>query len=75
MVQAVVYGLQDYGMLVTDGGNIALMAEDGSDCGQTWDDLCGSSGSRVPSGIRPSDFDVLDTGGTDSGYDCVNNVR
>ena len=75
VVQAVVYGLRHYGMLMADGGDIALMAEDGSDCGQTWDDLWGDKGSRVLNGIRPSDFDVLDTGGTDSGYDCVRNAR
>jgi serine/threonine-protein kinase len=75
VVRAVTYGLQHYGMLLADGGNIALMAEDGAGCSQTWDDLWGDSGSRVLSGILPSDFDVLDTGGTDSGYDCVRNTR
>jgi hypothetical protein len=29
----------------------------------------------VLNGIKPSDFDVLDAGGTDSGYDCVRNAR
>ena len=75
VVKAVVYGLQHHGMLMADGGNIALMAEDGTGCSQTWDDLWGSNSSRVLNGIRPSDFDVIDTGGTDSGYDCVRNPR
>ena len=75
VVKAVVYGLKHYGMLIADGGDIALMAEDGTGCSQTWDDLWGDEGSRVLDGIQPSDFDVLDTGGTDSGYDCVRNAR
>ena len=75
VVKAVVYGLQHYGMLLADGGNIALTAEDGSDCATTWDDLWGSNGARVLNGILPSDFDVLDTGGTDSGWDCTRNTR
>jgi hypothetical protein len=32
-------GVEAEGMVVADGGNIALMAEDGSNCGQTWDAL------------------------------------
>jgi hypothetical protein len=75
VVKAVVYGLQHYGMLLADGGDIALMAEDGSDCGTTWDDLWGDPGSRVLNGIQPGDFDVIDTGGTDGGWDCVRNTR
>jgi serine/threonine-protein kinase len=75
VVRAVTYGLQHYGMLIADGGNIALMAEDGTGCSQTWDDLWGENGSHVLSGIQPGDFDVLDTGSTDSGYDCVRNTR
>jgi serine/threonine-protein kinase len=73
VVQAVVYGLKHYGMLIADGGNIALMAEDASDCGVTWDDLWGDEGSRVLDGIQPTDFDVLDSGGTENGYDCQRN--
>jgi serine/threonine-protein kinase len=75
VVKAVVYGLEHYGMLIADGGDIALMAEDSTSCTQTWDDLWGDPGSRVLNGIKPSDFDVLDTGGTDAGYDCVRNAR
>lgn len=75
VVKAVVYGLQHYGMLLSDGGEIALMAEDASDCATTWDDLWGSSGSRVLNGIRPSDFDVLDTGSSEGGWDCERNTR
>jgi serine/threonine-protein kinase len=75
VVRAVVHGLQHYGMLLSDGGDIALSAEEGTGCSQTWDDLWGDAGSRVLNGIRPSDFDVLDTGGTDAGWDCVRNTR
>ena len=75
VVKAVVWGLKHHGMLIADGGNIALMAEDATGCATTWDSLWGAAGSRVLDGIRPSDFDVLDTGGTDSGYDCVRNTR
>jgi len=73
VVQAVLYGLQHYGMLMADGGEIALMAEDASDCGTHWEDLWGEQGSRVLDGIRPTDFDVLDSGGTDGGWDCQRN--
>ena len=50
------------------------MAEDSSDCSVHWDTLWGSRGSRVLDGIRPSDFEIVDTGGTDAGYDCVRNT-
>jgi hypothetical protein len=75
VVRAVVYGLQHYGMLLSDGGEIALMAEDSNGCSTSWDTLFGSRGTRVLNGIRPSDFEVLDTGGTESGYDCMRNTR
>jgi len=75
VVKAVVYGLQHYGMLLADGGEIALMAEDDGNCSATWDSLWGDPGSRALNGIRPSDFDILDTGGTDAGWDCVRNAR
>jgi hypothetical protein len=75
VVRAVVYGLQHYGMLLADGGEIALMAEDSQGCSTQWDTLFGSRGTRVLNGIRPSDFEVLDTGETESGYDCMRNTR
>lgn len=75
VVKAVVYGLQHYGMLLADGGEIALMAEDDANCSSTWDSLWGDPGSRGLNGIRPSDFEILDTGGTDAGWDCVRNAR
>ncbi len=74
VVIAVVYGLQHYGMLIADGGEIALMAENSDDCGATWDDLWGDDGSRVLNGIRPTDFDVLEAGGAEHGYDCERNA-
>jgi serine/threonine-protein kinase len=73
VVKAVVYGLQHYGMALADGGNIPLMAEDASTCSMTWDALWGNAGSHVLGGIRPSDFDVLESGEPDSGYDCLRN--
>jgi serine/threonine-protein kinase len=73
VVRAVVYGLQHYGMLLSDGGEIALMAEDSAGCGTSWETLFGDRGTRVLHGIRPSDFEVLDTGGTEAGYDCMRN--
>lgn len=73
VVRAVVYGLQHYGMLLADGGEIALMAEDSTGCSASWDSLWGPRGSRVLDGIRPSDFEIIDTGGTENGYDCARN--
>ncbi len=75
VVRAVVYGLTHYGMLLADGGEIALMAEDSTGCAASWDTLWGPRGSRVLNGIRPSDFEVIDTGGTENGYDCLRNAR
>jgi len=75
VVKAVVYGLQHYGMLLADGGEIALMAEDDGNCSATWDNLWGDPGSHALYGILPSDFDILDTGGTDAGWNCVRNAR
>lgn len=71
VVIAVVYGLQHYGMVLADGGNIPIMAEDASDCGTTWDDLWGSDGSHVLTGITPADFDVLESGEAGNGYGCM----
>ncbi len=73
VVQAVVWGLQHHGMLLADGGNIALTAENADDCGTTWEDLWGPDGPRVLDGIRPSDFEVIDVGGRENGYDCARN--
>ena len=73
VVKAVVYGLKHHGMLLADGGNIALTAENADDCGTSWDALWGDKGSRVLEGIQPSDFEIIDVGGTEHGYDCVRN--
>jgi hypothetical protein len=74
VVRAVVYGLQHYGMLLADGGEIALMAEDSTGCAASWDSLWGDRGSRVLNGIRPSDFEIIDTGATEAGWDCARNA-
>jgi hypothetical protein len=73
VVRAVVYGLQHYGMLLSDGGNIALTFEDATGCATSWDSLMGPRGARVLDGIRPSDFEIVDTGGTEAGFDCARN--
>ncbi|MBN2497676.1 MAG: hypothetical protein JXR96_23990 [Deltaproteobacteria bacterium] len=73
IVIAVVYGLKHYGMLIADGGSIALMAESDAGCSTGWEGLWGEDGSRVLDGIRPTDFDVLESGGCEAGYDCVRN--
>ncbi|MDC0672781.1 hypothetical protein [Nannocystis radixulma] len=73
VVQAVVWGLQHHGMLLADGGNIALTAESSDGCGTSWDDLWGDNAARVLDGIQPEDFDVIDVGGPEMGYDCVRN--
>jgi len=73
VVIAVVRALKTYGMLLADGGNIALTAETDDGCGHSWDELWGDEGPRALEGIEPSDFEILDTGGTDGGYDCEPN--
>lgn len=73
VVIAVVYGLQHHGMLLADGGNIALTAESSDGCGTSWDDLWGEDGARVLDGIQPTDFEVIDVGAPEMGYDCVRN--
>jgi serine/threonine-protein kinase len=75
VVKAVVYGLKKYGMLLADGGNIALTAEDDGACDTKWADLWGDKGSKVLAGIEPSDFEIIDTGDTDAGFDCVRTPR
>ena len=73
VVIAVVYGLQHHGMLLADGGNIALTAESSEGCGASWDDLWGEDGPRVLDGIQPTDFEIIDVGDPEMGYDCVRN--
>ena len=73
MVIAVVRALQRYGMVLADGGNIALTAESDDGCTHSWDELWGDEGPRALEGIEPSDFEIIDTGGTDAGFDCEPN--
>lgn len=70
-IQAILYGLQHYGMVLADGGSVPLTAEDDTGCGTTWADLGIDSHSLF--GIVPGDFEVIDTGGSGNGYDCVPN--
>lgn len=71
VVRAVVYGLQHYGMVLADGGNVALTAESDEGCGTTWESLWGEDGARVLAGIEPHHFEVLDTGPASVRDDCV----
>lgn len=74
VVIAVVRALKTYGMLLSDGGNVALTAESDQGCAHTWEELWGDGGSSVLEGIEPSDFQIIDTGGTDEGWDCAPNA-
>ena len=70
-IRAIVYGLQHYGMVLADGGDIPLSFEGDEGCAMSWDDVGLDSHSLF--GITPADFDVLETGGTGHGYDCQSN--
>lgn len=74
VVIAVVRALQIYGMVLSDGGNVALTAETDEGCGRTWDSLWGDDGARVLEGIEPRHFEILDTGGIEGGWDCTPNA-
>lgn len=72
VVKVMVATLKKHGMLLSDGGNIALTAASDAGCQDKWEDVWGDDGSRVLAGIEPEDFDVLDTGpAIDTTYECV----
>jgi len=77
--QVVLRTLKRYGMVLADGGNIALTAESDLYTDHTWAEV--GIGSRVfdqtPSArdVFPSDFQVIDTGARiPETYDCVRTV-
>ena len=69
---SVVETLKKHGMLLSDGGNVALTAQSDEGCADKWEDVWGPKAARVLQGIEPTDFDVLDTGpAVETTYDCV----
>ena len=52
--------LQKYGMFLSDGGNIPLVADDGMFSTKSWDDL--NVGTHDLFGIALGDFDVMPLG-------------
>ncbi len=76
--QVILRTMQRYGIVLSDGGNIALTFEDDRNTVAKWDALgitpqifwSGSAGNRTP--VRVTDFAVLDTGPRIAEtYDCV----
>jgi len=57
--RAVARGLQQYGMVLADGGNIALTAQSDRYSARKWDGLLGP---RDLASIQPTDFEVVQTG-------------
>jgi serine/threonine-protein kinase len=79
--QVVLRTLQKYGMVLADGGGIALTAESDQFTTAKWDDPDIGIGSRVfdttpgATAPQPTDFTVIDTGPTIlETYDCVRSV-
>jgi len=77
--KVVIKALQTYGMLLADGGNIALTAmNDTFNSNRTWSEA--GLGSHDLDDIRPTDFEVMDGFGSDAFQgpfsslpDCVKN--
>lgn len=66
--RVVARALQQYGMALADGGNIALTAQSDRDTEASWDGLLGT---RDLVAITPNDFEVIDTGAPITlTYDC-----
>lgn len=69
--RVVATALQTYGMLLADGGNIALTSEDDRNSVAKWDDLFDTHALEA---IEPRDFEVLELGTPiELTYDCVRN--
>ena len=61
--------MQKHGMVLADGGNIALTAQSDRFTTTKWDGLLDSYDL---SSIQPTDFEVIDTGSPiELTYDCV----
>lgn len=77
-VRAILRTLQKYGMFLSDGGGIPLTAESDYYTTHKWTDADMNIDSHSLFGIKPTNFDVIETGDplsvADSGgntYDCV----
>ena len=69
--QVVARAMQRYGMLLADGGNIALTARSDRSTKAKWEGLLGT---RDLVALRPSDFEMVDAGARiPLTYDCVRN--
>ena len=69
--QTVARAMQRYGMLLADGGNIALTAQSDRLTTAKW---AGLLDTRDLAALRPSDFEMVDGGGRiPLTYDCVRN--
>ncbi len=67
--RVVARALQEYGMALADGGNIALTAQSDRASSAKWDGLLGT---HDLGSITPADFEVVDTGEPIAlTYDCV----
>lgn len=78
--QVILRTMQRYGIVLADGGNVALTAESDRYTTRKWSEL--NIGSRVfdqsvpGNPVRVSDFSVIDTGARIiETYDCVRNVE
>jgi hypothetical protein len=61
--RVVAHALHDYGMILSDGGNIALTSEDDENTTAKWDTVLGTGlGARDLQTIMPSDFEMGDGG-------------
>jgi len=61
--RVVAQALHDYGMFLSDGGNIALTSEDDESTTAKWDSVMGKGlGARDLQTIMPSDFEMIDGG-------------
>lgn len=71
-VRAILRSLQKYGMVLSDGGGIPLSAEADNYTTHKWDDADIGMDSHSLFGVRPTDFEVVDTGDPMTvTYDCV----
>jgi len=67
-VRVMLRTLQNYGMFLSDGGNVPLIADDGMFSTKNWSDLTMDSHSLF--GIALSDFDVMPIGTVYTSQDC-----
>jgi serine/threonine-protein kinase len=70
-VRVILRTLQNYGMFLSDGGNVPLIADDGMFSTKSWSDL--GIDSHALFGIALADFDVMPIGTVYTSQDCVPN--